>query len=240
MKNTYENLKNSLITHNIFFQSSGAERFKNTDELNYLVGAKIEPYSAFMVGNHLWEMGAFSYSWSKFSIKTKIGRYCSIAADVKLMGFRHPYEWLTTSSTTYDKNFIIYQKFLADTQTKQHARILPRTNQEGLNIGHDVWIGARVVLKQNLNIGTGAVIAANSVVTKDVPPYAIVGGNPAKIIKYRFSETHIQKLLALQWWNYAFTDFQQFDITNIETFIDQFNDNIESLTPLNLTPLILK
>ena len=97
-----------------------------------------------------------------------------------------------------------------------------------------------MVLKQNLNIGTGAVIAANSVVTKDVPPYAIVGGNPAKIIKYRFSETHIQKLLALQWWNYAFTDFQQYDITNIETFIDQFNDNIESLTPLNLTPLILK
>ena len=96
------------------------------------------------------------------------------------------------------------------------------------------------MLKQNLNIGTGSVIAANSVVTKDVPPYAIVGGNPAKIIKYRFSETHIQKLLALQWWNYSFTDFQQLDITNIDTFIDQFNDNLESLTPLNLTPLILK
>lgn len=69
-------------------------------------------------------------------------------------------------------------------------------------VGHDVWIGANVTMSAPINIGTGAVIASGAVVTKDVPPYAIVGGNPAKVIRYRFSSELIARLLDSAWWEY--------------------------------------
>lgn len=239
MKKKYRELSEQLSLHNIYFTHKGTERFKLDDDLYYQAETEIEPYSGFMVGNYLWQMGAFSYSWSKLPINTQIGRYCSIAAEVRVMGLRHPHEWVTTSATTYDQNFVIYQKYLSDTKTEQHARRLPKVHSHGLIIEHDVWIGARVLLKPNIRIGTGAVIAANSVVTKDVPPYAIVGGNPAKIIKYRFDKDQIEKLLKLEWWNYSFTDFQQLDITNIDDFIEQFAHQSGSYQILEFNKLIL-
>jgi serine acetyltransferase len=71
-----------------------------------------------------------------------------------------------------------------------------------IHIGHDVWIGARVFIRDGVKIGNGAVVAAGSVVVKDVPDYAIVGGVPAKIIRYRFSEEMIAELLNLKWWEW--------------------------------------
>ncbi|WP_416370947.1 CatB-related O-acetyltransferase [Vibrio cholerae] len=79
-------------------------------------------------------------------------------------------------------------------------------------IGNDVWIGQNVSLKAGIKIADGAVIAANAVVTKDVPPYAVVGGIPAKVIKYRFSESEICQLLELKWWNYNYKDFVGMDL----------------------------
>src|SRR5690606_7152632 len=113
---------------------SGIERFKEDDEISYQEGIVIEPYCAFLVGRNIWEMGAFSYSWSTLPITTKVGRYCSIATDIKVMGLRHPYEWLTTSATTYDRNFIIYQKYLDDQQKLQNARKLPHIHYNRLTI----------------------------------------------------------------------------------------------------------
>ncbi|MDL4470788.1 CatB-related O-acetyltransferase [Citrobacter braakii] len=80
------------------------------------------------------------------------------------------------------------------------------TKPKNTTIGNDVWIGNDVVLKGGISIGDGAVVAANSVVTKDVPPYAIVAGVPAKIIKYRFESDIIEQLLKIKWWNYNYTD----------------------------------
>ena len=71
-----------------------------------------------------------------------------------------------------------------------------------VTIGNDVWIGANVCILPGISIGDGAVLAAGAVITKDVPPYAIVGGVPAKVIKYRFSEDIIKKLLKIKWWNW--------------------------------------
>lgn len=75
-------------------------------------------------------------------------------------------------------------------------------NYEPIEIGNDVWIGDNVTIKNGVKIGDGAVIGACALVTKDIPPYAIVGGVPAKIIKYRFEEKIINELLELKWWNF--------------------------------------
>ena len=89
-------------------------------------------------------------------------------------------------------------------------------------IENDVWVGQHCSLVAGIKIGTGSIVAANSVVTKDVPPYAIVGGNPAKIIKFRFSHETIFQLLEAKWWEYNFTDLINFDISNPEIFLEEF------------------
>lgn len=84
----------------------------------------------------------------------------------------------------------------------------------------DVWIGDGAVVMPGLEIGTGAVIGANAVVTKDVPPYAVVAGTPARIIKFRFKDAIVEKLLASEWWELSIEKLEQFPIKNVMQFID--------------------
>ncbi|CAA0284746.1 CatB-related O-acetyltransferase [Acinetobacter baumannii] len=241
MKRQYIELKETMSKNNIFFTRNGNARFLDKDYINFLEKVEIEPFCAFLVGNNIWSMGAFSYSWSLLPITTKVGRYCSIAEGVRVLGLRHPHEWLTTSATTYDRNFIIYQKYLEINNMDQNARRLPNNPElKTLNIGHDVWIGARALLKPTISIGNGAVIPANSVVTKDVPPYAIVGGNPAKIIKYRFDEDTINQLLKSTWWEYGFSDIQKLEIDNIQNFLIEFDLQKSNFKKLELEKLIVE
>jgi chloramphenicol O-acetyltransferase type B len=78
-----------------------------------------------------------------------------------------------------------------------------------IEIGSDVWIGARAIVLDGVRVGDGAIVAANAVVTTDVPPYAIVGGVPAKILRYRFSREKIDHLLSLQWWTWSTNEIQE-------------------------------
>ncbi|WGE90848.1 CatB-related O-acetyltransferase [Actinobacillus genomosp. 1] len=240
----YERISNILRDHNIFFTASGIDRHKPTDKIVFDdSNIDIEPYSAFLGGANLWSMGSFSYSWSTLPINARVGRYCSIARGMTVLGARHPIEWVTTSSSTYDNNFVIFKKFAEDFNTKHitYPRN-PSVRRHGLIIENDVWIGANVCFKNDIVVGTGAVIAANSVVVKDVPPYAIVGGNPAKIIKYRFTDYQIVRLLSTQWWEYAMTDVQSLDFRNIDKFCDDFLKNksqMEMYTPPKLSLLDL-
>ncbi|WP_224972674.1 CatB-related O-acetyltransferase [Acinetobacter oleivorans] len=241
MKRQYRELKKVMNEYNIYFTRNGNSRFLDEDYINFLEKVEIEPFCAFLVGNNIWSMGAFSYSWSLLPITTKVGRYCSIAEGVRVLGLRHPHEWLTTSATTYDRNFIIYQKYLEINKMDQNARRLPNNpEQKVLDIGHDVWIGARALLKPTITIGNGAVIAANSVVTKDVPPYAIVGGNPAKIIKFRFDEDTIDRLLESKWWEYGFSDIQNLEIDNIQYFLNEFDFQKNNIEKMKLEKLIVE
>lgn len=119
-----------------------------------------------------------------------IGKYCSFAADVKLMlGGGHRTDWVTTYPfTDIDPEF---------------AHIAGHPHSKGdIHIGNDVWFGREAMVMSGVTIGDGAVIAARAVVTKDVPPYAIVAGQPAKVIRYRFSEDIIARLLQLKWWDW--------------------------------------
>jgi len=114
-----------------------------------------------------------------------IGKYCQIGADVAIHATNHPISYLST--------YINQNLFQGDLKT------LKKTNS--ITIGNDVWIGHNVIIVGNVTIGNGAILAAGCVVTKDVPPYAIVGGVPAKFIKKRFSDHIIKEIEALQWWN---------------------------------------
>lgn len=119
--------------------------------------------------------------------KVKIGRYCSFASDIHYFGANHPMDSVSTSA-------IFYNQSMNDLPVQDVKR-------SELIIGNDVWIGSHVLITSSCkNIGTGAVVGAGSIVTKDVPPYAIVAGNPAKIIRFRFDEKTIEDLLESKWW----------------------------------------
>lgn len=114
-----------------------------------------------------------------------IGKYCQLGADVAIHTTNHPTSYLTTY---INKN--LFEGELKE--LKEEKKVV---------IGNDVWIGHNVIIVGNVSIGNGAVLAAGSVVTKDVAPYTIVGGVPAKVIKKRFSDSIINEIEALQWWN---------------------------------------
>ena len=135
-----------------------------------------------------------------------IGSFTSIANGVVLGGARHPMEWVSTSPVFYAGRDSVKAKFA------EHKLTPPA----GVRIGHDVWIGRSAIVLAGVTVGDGSVIGAGSVVTKDVPPYAIVAGNPARLIRYRFDENVIQKLKEINWWN--------FSEARLKTFGGVFND----------------
>lgn len=115
--------------------------------------------------------------------------------------------------------------------THKKHRILEFKNKDSVFIGNDVWIATGAQILLGVTIGDGAIIAAGSIVTKDVPPYTIVGGVPAKVIRKRFSDNIIEKLLALRWWDYGPDVMKGLDITNPETCVPQLEKRINDGFP---------
>jgi acetyltransferase-like isoleucine patch superfamily enzyme len=140
------------------------------------------------------QIGFFTYVSGNTLIQNSvIGNYCSISHDVIIGLGLHPLELFSTSPLFYRKKNTLNVKFAdEDYQFDEYKSI---------KIGSDVWIGARVIIIDGVKIGNGAVIATGAVVTKDVPPYAIVAGVPAKVIKFRFSEKVVENILATNWWD---------------------------------------
>lgn len=226
MRVPFGDIRERLSAAKIFFTPSGMDRLKDQDIISFSDDCEIEPYAAFLGGNNLFSMGAFSYSWSQLPLNASVGRYCSIAKGLKILGVRHPMEWITTSSFTYDHNFIIY-KDLVDAEGSSFKTKRRPSQSDHVVIGHDVWIGADVTLKPGITIGNGSVIAASSMVVKDVPPYSVVGGNPAKVIKSRFDVTTINILSSVEWWNYKFTDFAGMDFDSPLVFSENLKTAIK-------------
>ncbi len=156
-----------------------------------------------MVGKSLVTVGRYTYGIEHVTVRQwgegaslKIGSFCSIAASIMVfLGGNHKMDW----STTYPFGHINQETFGDHSANKKYSPTYPFTNGDVV-IGHDVWVGDRVTIMSGVTIGTGAVIAANSHVIKDVAPYEIVGGNPAKHIKYRFGKDIQDLLLELKWW----------------------------------------
>jgi len=146
-------------------------------------------------------MGSFSYSYSPLPNGMKVGRYCSIAKGLSFLDSQHPTNLLTTSAVTFRVKNLLWKDLLRDLGSPQVKDWNVYANKSFPSVGHDVWIGKNVTLCMGIKLGNGSIVAANSVVTKDVPEYAIVGGNPAKIIRYRFDEATIRLLGEIAWWD---------------------------------------
>lgn len=144
----------------------------------------------------------------------EIGKYCSISSNVQIGFGSHPSRTFVSTYPAFysNENPGCPTSFR---ESKIFDDDAPRTF-----LANDVWIGANVIIPGGIHVGTGAIVAAGSVVVKDVPPYAVVGGNPAKIIRYRFSEEQIKLLLTMAWWDWP--------IEKIQSNVDYFSD-IEKL-----------
>lgn len=157
---------------------------------------------AAQIAKYGFEIGEYTYGtpiirWWGENVKLKIGRYCSIAANVKIyLGGNHRHNWVTT--------YPFPSPPMNADWPNTDGRGLPKlpASKGDVVIGHDVWIGDDAMIMSGVTVGHGAVISARAVVTKDVPPYAIVGGNPFKVISYRFTEEEIAMLLETKWWDW--------------------------------------
>ena len=138
---------------------------------------------------------------------TIVGKFCSIANDVLIGLGSHPLDLLSTSPLFYRVNNPLQISLIKED--------LDLVEYKPIHIGHDVWIGTRAIIMDGVSIGNGAVIAANSVVTRDIPPYAVVAGVPAKIIKYRFPQDKIETLTINNWWTKDLMDILEMKFKDI-------------------------
>lgn len=130
-----------------------------------------------------------------------IGKFCSIGSGVKLIFGNHPTKgFVSTSPYFYSTQVPVGKSFIKEQKYKEY-KFVDTECQFRVRIGNDVWIGNNTLIMEGVKIGDGAIIAAGSIVVKDVEPYEIVGGNPAHHIRYRFSKEEIKWLLDLKWWN---------------------------------------
>lgn len=145
---------------------------------------------------------------------THIGKYCAIAARTWIAPSQHPIDWLSINTFQYNYPELGF----VDPNKKKNFS----TNKKiDVVIGNDVWIGLNVIIQPGVNIGDGAIIGSGAVVTRDIPPYAIAVGVPAKIIRYRFNDLIIKELLALKWWNLSIEELENVDFDDIDSAIKQ-------------------
>lgn len=226
-----------LRERRIFFEAdSNRIRLQPGQMLQFSETTTVEPYCGIFAGSEIPVMGSFSYSWSPLGPGWTIGRYCSIAHGVKAPGPRHPHQLISNSSFTYDRVGSIFHAALADSGA-DYDNYHDNPQKPPPIIGNDVWIGLDATIMPGVRVGNGAVIAARSVVTKDVPDFAIMGGNPAKIIRFRFKDSLIEKINAVAWWQYRFDDFDLYPLDDVERFVEMVGDG--ALTPYQPEPISL-
>lgn len=156
------------------------------------------------------EIGQFTFvnDGTTFFRNTTVGRYCSIGKACEIGAPMHPVDWLTSSPVA----------FAAKRHFRNEDDIFPQSafdQYKPTTIGSDVWIGSQCIISAGVTIGHGAIIGGGAVVTKDVAPYAIVGGTPAKLIRYRFDQETVARLLATQWWTLTPEEIAKLNLTDV-------------------------
>ena len=185
---------------------------------------KLFKTTKYLKGQRKYNMGKRSYIAESSKIThpdTTVGKFCSIGGDVLIglgkkelnMLSTHPFQWCEHDERLWGDLY---------TPKDKVVKSLPSVP---CKIGNDVWIGTRVTIMGGINVGDGAVIGAGAIVTKDVPPYAVVAGVHARVIKYRFSQEIIDKLLELKWWNYPEDFIVNLPFNNIAECISLLENN---------------
>lgn len=176
-------------------------------------------------------IGCMSYIGPGSSIAgATIGRFCSIAPGTIIGPAEHPTDWLSSHPFQYNGTRL-FDGFEGYESIAGPRRFT--LNRADTTIGNDVWLGQNVFIAKGVTIGDGAVVAAGAVVVKDVPPYAIVGAVPARVIRYRFSDALIARFLAVQWWNYDLRSIAStLDFSQAETCLGRIETAIADGLPL--------
>lgn len=169
--------------------------FSNISILSIIQDSTISKKAAICSGTKFYRSSLGEYSYvgrNCFITNTKINKFTSIGEGCHIGGTSHPLNWVSTSPVFHKWDNLFKKNF-----SRHDFDIFVETS-----IGNDVWIGTNVLIKAGVNVSDGAVLGMGAVVTKDVGPYEIWGGNPAKLIKKRFDEKTIKELMNKKWWNY--------------------------------------
>lgn len=163
---------------------------------NVIIGKKAIILKNVRIGDYSYINTQFGQSFIDSNVI--IGKYCSVAPNVCIALGNHNMSFITTHPILYNEKYGMVKQ-----------EIPKKDDNEQTIIGNDVWIGANANIKRGITIGNGAVIAMNSVVTRNVPDYAVVAGNPAKIIKYRFKPNEIKYLNSSKWWDMPYINIKK-------------------------------
>ena len=191
--------------------------------MSFARNTKVAPYTHLDSGVLLarCEIGSYSYvSKGTTMVQARVGRYCSIAPECRIGMASHATDLLSTSPIFFSKSNKIDVSLVDEDCYKEF---------DNIEIGNDVWIGARVMIMGGCRIGNGSIVAAGSVVTKDVEPFSIVGGVPARKIRSRFDESLVVLLEKSKWWEYSHTELKNLANLHYENSNKWSGDEIEKL-----------
>jgi acetyltransferase-like isoleucine patch superfamily enzyme len=162
----------------------------------------------------------FGVNENSFIIRATIGNFCSMGARVSINPFNHPTDWLSVHEFQYHAGAFDwvdeYNRFERCERTPD--MMTPIT------IGHDVWMGHNATVLAGVSVGNGAIVGAGAVVTKDVPPFAIVAGVPATVKRFRFSDQVIERITRLQWWDLDLADLNGLPFRDVERCLDALEE----------------
>lgn len=223
-----------LLAARHVYHGQGKERWQEGVRIAVPDDCAIESYSHLYAGNVLpARLGMFSYSHSLLAPHVSVGRFCSIGTGVAWMGDQHPMAWVSTSPFAYSpqplQGMMAYYRLEQSSPTLEVKRF--KGAPEPVRVGNDVWIGDEAMIRGGVTIGDGAVIGARALVTRDVPPYAIVVGSPAKVQRLRFGEPFVQRLLALEWWRYRPEELLPLDVGDPEGFVSALEERLATDPP---------